>query len=729
MNRSIALACAVLCTVSFANGGTADLSADAHSAVQDSEIEEVVVTARKRAEPISEVPMAVSAVEAWGIWERNVTELNQLEKQLPNTVQTNFGQGNTNQAVVFIRGTGMQDHIITTDPSVGIYLDGVYLGRNVGANIDLLGIDRIEVARGPQGTFSGRNTLGGAVHIVTRKPVGDGTRRVDLRAGSLGRLSVGGLLDTAIGERSDLTVALGFKSRNGIGEALLIDRPEAEVGEIHQYFGRLSWYWAVQDNTNVRLIADYSTARQGITPHEVLVYAEPNSLGLRQQDQPEDPNDTYSLNEELMSTDDRSTGFALIVDSELSERWSWKTTIGVRDMWFDAGLDNEKIAPSLLEFPETGESDQLSFEYQLSSVSDRGEWISGLYYFEEDGYNDSPFIFRSLPSSSDDYFVPTSDFEGLLFVEQQTTSAALFSHRTMDLTEKVSIGLGLRHTRDDKKAGAFLHYFPEKVVKEKSWSETTGDVSLSYRFNRWSNGYASFARGYQAGGFPPRPFAGPSVFVAFDPTFANSFELGWKYRNTRGTELNLSVFRVGYTDLAVQVSELIEDGFLTLTRNAARSVGTGIEADGQLDLNSWLGLQFAVGLIDIEISEVDDSVQDIRAGDSPSLTPDFTLSLMPTVHYPLSHGAQLVGRMNWYTRGEMYGEPVNTRHNKMPSISVVHLNVDYESAGGRWTIGGYVQNATDEQYPLAKLDLYPTALIINSNDVREFGVRLRVDLE
>ncbi|MXW53454.1 MAG: TonB-dependent receptor [Gammaproteobacteria bacterium] len=133
-------------------------------------IKELVVTVRKRVEHLSEVPVSLTILNNAGIKEKGISELNQLEKFAPNTIQTNFGQGSTGHAAAFMRGIGLQDHIITTDPAVGIYLDGDYLGRNTGANMDLVNLERVEVVRGPQGTLSGRNTLGGALNIVTREP-------------------------------------------------------------------------------------------------------------------------------------------------------------------------------------------------------------------------------------------------------------------------------------------------------------------------------------------------------------------------------------------------------------------------------------------------------------------------------------------------------------------------------------------------------------------------------
>ena len=276
--------------------------------------EEIVVTARKREEALADIPSAITVLDEQALRARGLTELNQLEKFAPNVIQTNFGQGNTGHAAVFMRGIGLQDHIITTDPAVGIYLDGVYLGRNMGANMDLMNIERVEVLRGPQGSLSGRNTIGGALNIITRKPSGDGAARIDVKAGSRGRLNGNGFADLALGDALFVNFSGGVKSRDGVGQALRIPDPEAEIGEILQGFGRAALLWEATADLSVMAAADISRSDQGVSPHAVEVFNPVNGFGLRQSDQPPDPDDTYSLNNALMSTEDRVLGAALNID-------------------------------------------------------------------------------------------------------------------------------------------------------------------------------------------------------------------------------------------------------------------------------------------------------------------------------------------------------------------------------------------------------------------------------
>ena len=688
----------------------------------DAEVEVVLVTARRRAEPAVEVPAAVTVLAETAIRARGVTELNQLEKYAPNVVQTNFGQGSTGHAAVFIRGIGLQDHIITTDPAVGIYLDGVYLGRNMGANMDLVNIERVEVLRGPQGSLSGRNTLGGALNVVTRKPRGDGSGLVDVKLGSLGRRNANFLADAGLGDAAALTVSGGIKSRDGIGQALGIANPEAEIGQILQGFGRAALNWQAAPNLGLLFAADVSRSDQGVSPHAVDVFNPANGFGLRQADQPANPDDTYSLNNELMSTADETKGYSLTVDWELREQLRAKAIASRRSMWFEGGLDNEKVAATLIEFPERGEAEQTTLELQLAGDAAWGDWVAGLYAFDEDGFNDSPFVFR-LAGLADGrpVVIPASDFDGRLYLEQQTESRAAFGHANVDLAERITLGLGLRHTRDDKRAIGSLHYFPAPAERRGRWRETTGDATLAYRAGN-ANVYLRYARGYQAGGYPPRPFGGPATFVAFDPTFADSWEMGLK--GTFATlQLAASVFHVSYTDLVVQVNELIPEGFLTLNQNAAASRAAGFELEGRWQPSAAFGVEFALGYLDAEITETDDRVQGISAGDSPALTPSYTVSLSPRYRWQLRGGGTATARVDGYHRSRMYGQPINTVLNEIPALTLASASLAYASPGEAWTLALYAHNVTDAVYPLARLDLDPTVLTINSNDRREFGVR------
>jgi iron complex outermembrane receptor protein len=151
--------------------------------------EEIVVTARRRAERLQDTPIAISAFSADTLLERQIQQTEDLERITPNLQFKPAGQlsGNTAASVVFIRGVGQLDPTAAVDPGVGIYLNEVYLGRAVGSAIEFDDIASVEVLRGPQGTLFGRNTIGGAILVRTRQPeIGDFNSKLRLRVGQDG---------------------------------------------------------------------------------------------------------------------------------------------------------------------------------------------------------------------------------------------------------------------------------------------------------------------------------------------------------------------------------------------------------------------------------------------------------------------------------------------------------------------------------------------------------------
>jgi len=183
--------------------------AGAGNATPGSGIEEIVVTAQKRSENIQSVPIAISAFTANALKERAVGDVSQLSSLSPNVTLDASTPFSGSSAVLgaSIRGVGSADFAFNIDSAVGVYVDGVYLGRSVGANQDLLDVDRIEVLKGPQGTLFGRNTIGGAISIVTHDP-GDKFRFVgDFTTGSYNRIQARATMDLPLADNLQSTVS------------------------------------------------------------------------------------------------------------------------------------------------------------------------------------------------------------------------------------------------------------------------------------------------------------------------------------------------------------------------------------------------------------------------------------------------------------------------------------------------------------------------------------------
>ena len=209
----------------------------------DSVFEEIVVTAQRREQSIYDVPVAISAFSPETIERQGITDLVDIGKFVPNLNVTGFSAGHTSSANPFIRGIGLQDHLITTEPGVGVYVDGIYLGRQVGQNWNLTNIERVEVLRGPQGTLYGRNSIGGAINIITRKPGDEEGGKVSLMAGSRGRLNGDAYTNMRLTDQLAMSFTVAYQRRDGLGDFLLIEDPNKEVGEMQDISGRVALKW------------------------------------------------------------------------------------------------------------------------------------------------------------------------------------------------------------------------------------------------------------------------------------------------------------------------------------------------------------------------------------------------------------------------------------------------------------------------------------------------------
>jgi iron complex outermembrane recepter protein len=180
-------------------------------------IAEIVVTAQKRAENVQDVPIAISAFTAAALDERAVTSVASLSNIAPNVTLDAGTPFSGSSAVLsaYIRGIGANDFAFNIDPGVGIYLDGVYLARSVGANQDLPDVERIEVLKGPQGTLFGRNTIGGAISIVTHDPGKEFRFKGDLTAGRFGLIQTRGTVDIPLSDALSSSIAFSTKNRGG----------------------------------------------------------------------------------------------------------------------------------------------------------------------------------------------------------------------------------------------------------------------------------------------------------------------------------------------------------------------------------------------------------------------------------------------------------------------------------------------------------------------------------
>lgn len=709
---------------------------------QKASFEKIEVTARKRTESLFESPTAISSIGSGLIESANMSNLDDIGKYVPNLNITRYGVGNAAHASVFIRGIGLQDHVITTDPGVGVYLDGVYLGRQMGANLSLPNVERVEVLRGPQGTLYGRNTLGGAVNIITKQPGSDNIVTVNTKLGSRGRIAGDVYLNTELTDELSFSASGSFKKRDGVGKAINLANPEKEIGEEEELSGRMSAKWQATSELAFTVSVDAVDNEAGQSPYTIeftsaLDANDPfnGDFPLLTPDMiPSNPDDLATTVAGIESTGYSGWGTSFIADWQINDIYTAKFISSFRSSEYEGGLDDDASALNLSEFPEEGGADQYSFEIQVNATFDNMDFVSGLYYFNEDGYTRSgPFVFSpwNTPNGllNDGTTASFGDY-GYFDINQETDSYAAYFNMSYDLSADLSVGGGLRYSKDEKAADAIFPSFSERKFETAEFDAVTWDVNTSYKLANGMNVYGQIQKGYQTGGFPPRPFGGPAQFVSFDETHAINYEMGLKGQVLENVSMLLAVFKTNYTDLALPFSDpTAGGGFVTIVENAGESEAMGFELETTIAVTDDFSIRSAIGYLDAEITKVDAGVIGIGKGDTPALTPKWTIMIAPSYFVDLENGATIAMNANYSYRSEIQGQSVYNASETIDSRELVGFNVSYQAPAGDWEVTLYGENVFNEIYDQGRLQQSGFVGVMRSNDRSEFGLKFRKDFE
>jgi iron complex outermembrane receptor protein len=686
----------------------------------DEVFEEITVTAKRREESIYEVPVAITAFSSEDIEKQGIVDLVDIGKFVPNLNVTGFSAGHTSSANPFIRGIGLQDHLITTDPGVSVYVDGVYLGRQVGQNWNLSNIERVEVLRGPQGTLYGRNSIGGAINIVTRLPGSEEVSKVSVEGGSRGRWGGDFYANRNLSDEWAMSATGAYTRRDGIGEFRNLPDADVEVGELEEIAGRVSMRWAPTERFSLLVNADANQGDGGLRPYTTLIDQVPNGAvfgaGYRNSDVSADPYDNNTGELDQTQVSNEAHGVSLTAELALTEHLTAKLLVSDRHSEYESGLDDDSFFDDFLSFPETGTADQTSAELQLSGELGQWDFVAGLYHFEEDGVNDQrPTVFLG--------------GLGTFTLGQEVESQAIYANVGYRLSDRTRVSGGLRFTNDDKHAFVNINDGLIDTSADDDWSETSGELAVTHELGNGMNLYGAIQSGYQSGQFPARPFclfgsldfsqpgnvSRPNCFVASDPINAVNYEVGVKGVAFDNLLVSVAVFFTDYSDLPYQVSTTQGAGFDT--RNIiVDQESWGVEWEGSWHVGGGFYVHSSLGYIDVEVND--------PVAVAP-LTPEVTASLSPEFVKPVGAGGHVGLRVDYSYRDEMFGEPSPdpSRFTRIDSRDLVNVDLSYTAPGDRWTLGLYGRNVTDERYDNARLNTGDYILVILSNDASEFGLR------
>ena len=559
-------------------------------------LEEVIVTAQKRAQNLQDIPIAVTAFSTADIERRNFSNIAQLADFTPNVIfdTTTSISGLSSGAAVFIRGIGQIDFGLTTDPGVGTYVDGVYMSRSVGGVLDTLDIERIEILRGPQGTLFGRNTMGGALNITSQRPGREFGGLAELTLGDFDRIDVRAAVDLPLGDTLGLRLAASSKQRDGYVDRLLVGDV---LGDENRQSFRAALLWTPSNRFELYATADYAQIDEasagsvlaGITQApNVIVYnlfdAPGNHVpgfgdGIPYDERfiTHDPDTTYADGPTGTNLDIGGAALTLVWSLESLEIKSitaYRTTSGE----FFRDPDNSPLVITHTSNPDY-DHEQLTQEFTFTGEAGPLEYVAGLFYLTEEG--------------TDNVFVPLAPSLGFItnLADIDNDSAAVYGQATWHVTDQLRLTGGLRYTEDDKTftpfqrilfgaagpaPGVSVPLIPDDTVDAR-FDQATGRLAVEFKQNDEALYYASFTQGFKSGGFNFRYVVPRDEALAFDPETVDSYELGFKWQGAEDRlRLNANVFFMDYQDIQVQVFEV---GGGPLTQNAGTADIRGAELE------------------------------------------------------------------------------------------------------------------------------------------------------
>ena len=745
-------------------------------------LEEITVTARRYEENLQTTAGSVSAFTAATLEELRVTQANDLQNLVPNLVLKRRGGSASRGLTIKIRGIGTSDvDVPTADPSVGIYIDGIINARAFGPQFQLFDIERIEILRGPQGTLYGKNTLGGAVNIITRKPNGEERQKVTLGFGNFDSLELGGAKDFTLVEDKLFANVSGFaRSRDGFYKNTLVaDQKLADDNLVAARFG----LHYVGDKVDLMFTQDYSRQRNanfpelflGFTPGTLsVIAAQIDGVDLNDFIVPVDANfddrrnisvDTGGLTANALPAgaggrgDPRSDadfwGTSLVAEYNNGGNYTFKSLTGYRgfDTFISQDLDGTPV--QMADQVTTDEGWQISQEFQVNALlaNERLNVVGGVFWLHEElkTAHTNPFFLGFIPQIS-----------ALRLTTTDSDAYAAFVHGAYSLTDKLKLTVGLRFNTEKKNAtlrdgdliriteGVPLFDQPD-IIFDIPADGGFGDLNAraSASFDSWQPKfgieyassenlffYGLASRGFASGGFNGRVNAGLDAIETFDQEILWNYEVGFKsdFLDNRA-RLNITAFYMDYSDIVVQSfgagGDATSIGFFL--ENAGAATVKGFEVEFAVRPVSELLFRANYGYLDQEFNDfgVGNDGEPIDPSDLEFFdSPDTTISLIGQYDVTLPNNGRLSFSVDWSYRSTTFFDNDKVTGSSQPSYDLTNARLTYTSPDEKYQIRLWVKNLFDEDYLRRTLQVLDTPLGFASGlfgDPRTYGISLQIN--
>lgn len=686
------------------------------------QLEEITVTAQRREQSLSDVSISINAFTAEDMRTYRIEDPTDIA-QLVSNVDIKGTLGGVNPAIT-IRGVGLNDFNANNNPSVGVYIDDIFLASPAMLTSRMFDVERVEVLKGPQGTLYGRNATGGAINIINRKPTEEFDAFISAGIGDYDQTELEGAIGGGLSETVAGRFSFSYKSQGeSFHENLMTG---SDFGDTDSTAVRAQLSFEPSDNVSGHVTLHYSKLEGSNTPFAIFGLLDPaqpfayvpcgpalefrfdNSLcgdvyGIQELDDNDPYTHTFNPDEAakyIIDTD--SFGGVARFEFGIGDMMLTSITgFDSQDRIFGDNINSHPLQFSSLTHNE--EISQFSQEFRLSGETAGGaRWIAGVFLSQDDFESSNLF-------ESADLFLTNL----LWTVDQETTAYAAFGSIDWSLSDTVTLTTGLRFTSEEIDfAGGTTDLNPfdascildpfclptglgavqlTGVDSKFDDDDVSGRIALEIRPRDDLLYYGSVSTGFKSGGFFGDFTFDNSELAAFDSETIIAYEIGTKTTLADGkVQLNASVFYYDYKD----IQTLVPGVLVTAFDNAEDAKVTGLDLDILAVPTEGLTLGFGLGLLDTELG----AIGVVPAGGKLPNAAEVQANGLIRYEFAIGSSLHLTIQGNFKYTDDMFRDAFNDPFNFSDSYTVTDARVALSSDDGRWEAALWAKNLFDEEY-------------------------------
>jgi len=706
-------------------------------------IEEIVVTAQKRAQSAQDVSIAINAFDAKTLKQLGVQTANDLGAYTPNlNVKNSTGNGNP---IFTVRGLGVSTFASNSNPSVGMYIDEVYLMSNNMMGFSTFDIERVEVLKGPQGTLFGRNTTGGAVSFVTKKPNPEETEgELNITLGNYETTNVDGAINLPLSDT--LAARFAFTSQKQ-DKGFIHNRLTGEdISGIDRQYARMSLLWEPTDSltVNANLHAGRDTSTSG--PWQAMGKRDPNDPTLVCDDYTQqnaagafancvdvsgyrDPDGDDPFEGEFsgaVPNEVKSSGGVLNISWDINDQLNLTSVTGVENLTRNVTEDFDGGPNRVADNTYDNEMSSFQQELRLAASNDRVDWMVGAFYSTDDNDTTDHFGYA-------DRFLT----DLLVAFDQSTDTMALFANTQWHLSDKIDVIAGVRWTKEEttwdgstravnvvsptgfanilgdttNAEGDIVEIYGHgEAVRDETINatEATYKLGIDYHFNEDVLLYANVSRGFKSGGFDGVWALDADGTLPFDSEEVIAIEAGAKSTLLDGLmQLNAAVFSYDYTDMQVFGTDL--QGRFRVS-NAGDADVRGLELDVWYRPIEGLDIKTTFGYNDNEFVEYRSATADYKGNILPNASKT-SFSALVRYEFPVANGFRLAPMVDATYKSKAYYTAENTKLESQDGYTLVNARLSLLPDDDKWEVALWAKNLEDRVYYTEAFDSGSAGLI------------------